>query len=267
LEKYDIGLMYLYIRTKNGRFMDTREIDSDNLVSYARENDNQAMTDDVSVEEYEAFFADMLTRGEQLIHISMAKNVGKSYEAAMKAAQSFDHVTVVDSGQISCGQGMVALYAAKLAQEENTREEICEKVERMKKRVESGFLLSSAAAFGQSGYMNKNLAGVMDALRLHPVVKMSQSGMVCRGVMAGDMENCRKRFISRQLWKKRWINTDVISVSYAGFEVSQQNFVRKEITRRIPFAKVYMEKASVSNACTLGAGSLGMAYYRNVREE
>ena len=34
LKKYDIKLMYLYIKTPNGRFADTREIDIDSLSQY-----------------------------------------------------------------------------------------------------------------------------------------------------------------------------------------------------------------------------------------
>ena len=41
----------------------------------------------------------------------------------MTAAKGFDHVHVIDSGQISCGQGLVTLYAAKLAMEGKSPEE------------------------------------------------------------------------------------------------------------------------------------------------
>lgn len=65
LEKYSIGLMYLYIKTDSGRFADTWEISSDNISQFMTETTSNAIADSVSVEEYENFFADALTQAEQ----------------------------------------------------------------------------------------------------------------------------------------------------------------------------------------------------------
>ena len=85
IEKHDIKVMYLYIKTEHGRFADTIEISSDHLPQYMSENGINAYGDSSSVEEYEEFFADALTQAEQVIHISMAKNTGRSYEVAKAA--------------------------------------------------------------------------------------------------------------------------------------------------------------------------------------
>ena len=95
LEMYDIKLMYLYIKTPNGRFADTREIDSDSIEQYISPESSSAYGDKVSVEEYEEFFADALTQAEEVVHISLASKCGKSYGVACMAATGFDHVHVV----------------------------------------------------------------------------------------------------------------------------------------------------------------------------
>ena len=115
LDKYDIKLMYLYIKTPHGRFADTREIDSDSLTQYLSADSSSAYGDSVTVEEFEEFFAEVLTQAETVVHISLASRAGRSYSIAAAAAKGFDHVHIVDSGQISCGQGLITLYAAQLA--------------------------------------------------------------------------------------------------------------------------------------------------------
>jgi DegV family protein with EDD domain len=266
LEKYDIGLMYLYIRTEQGRFTDTREISSDNLVNYLTEDACNIRADGVSVEEYQDFFAEMLMQAEQVIHISMAANVGHSYGVAVAAARSFDHVQVIDSGQISCGQGLVALYAGKLAAEGKSAEEICEQIERMKKQVESYFLLPSARLFCQHGYMNEMKGKIFALLQLHPVLKMNQSGISCVGFYTGRLEDVWKRFIGRRLFRRSKIDTDVIFISHVACNVHQQEMIRNEVLRRISFEKIYMQKASVSTACNAGVGSIGISYYLNTKK-
>ena len=119
LDKYDIKLMYLYIRTPYGRFADTREIDSDSLTQYVSLESSTAYGDSVTVEEFEEFFAEALTQADHVIHVSLSSKCGRSHGVAVAAAKGFDHVNVIDSGQISCGQGLVVLYAAKLVAEGN----------------------------------------------------------------------------------------------------------------------------------------------------
>lgn len=101
LEKYGIDIMYLYIKTPHGRFADTREIDSDNLTQFVSKENSLATADSVTMEEYEEFFAETLTKAEQVIHFTVSSRCGGSYTVAVKAAKGFDHVRVIDSQQLS----------------------------------------------------------------------------------------------------------------------------------------------------------------------
>lgn len=261
LEKYDIKLMYLYIKTEKGRFADTREIDSDSLSRYLTDTECRVHADSVSVEEYEEFFAEVLTQAEQVIHISMAAYAGKSYSVAVLAAKGFDHVHVIDSGQISGGEGLIALYAAKLALEGNGVGTICEEIERIKGRIESKFLMPSSRIFYQNGYTNLVTNQVCEFFKLHPVLRMKQSRLVVVGFKKGELERAWRRHIHMQLWWKRKIDTDVVIITYVGCTVRQQEMIREEVLKCVPFDKVIMQRGSFSNACNSGLGTIGIAYY------
>lgn len=263
LEKYDIVLMYLYIKTDKGRFADTREIDSDNLSQYLVK-DGSIHSDSVSVEEYEAFFAEMLIQAENVIHISMAANAGKSYGVAVSASKGFDHVKVVDSGHISGGEGLIALYAAKQAQEGKSVAEICTEIERVKGKIVSKFLLPNCRSFYAGGYTNAITTKVCDSLDLHPVLAMRQSRLVIVGARVGGLESAWKRYIRLHLRHKRKISTDIVIITYVGCTVRQQELIRKEVLKRVPFEKVIVQKASLSNACNAGLETIGISYYTKI---
>lgn len=268
MEKYDIGLMYLYIQTVSGRFADTLEITSDDLRQYMSEDSSGTVNSTVvSVEEYEEFFAEMLTQAERVIHISASKNIGSSYRTALTAAEGFDHVHIIDSAQISCGQALVVLYAGKLAMEGYSARSIHEKVEKMKTRVETQFFLPSAKIYFQRGYMNKATAAICNLFQLHPILKMHQGRLVLAGAGAGPLDSSGRNFIHRHLLSKKKINTDIVFISHAGCNVEQQNFIRREALRHIPFRKIIMQRSSVSTACNTGIGTFGFAYYRNTEEK
>lgn len=267
IDKYGIGVMYLYIKTGSGRFADVLEITSDNLIGYMTDTTSSAVTDSVSVEEYEEFFADMLTQAEEVIHISMAQNIGKSFNIAVTAAESFDHVHILDSSQMSSGQALIVLYAAKLAAEGYPVAQICEEVNKVKEHVCSRFIMPAANIFYEHGFTGRINAKVCDIFGLHPVIKMSQSRMVMSGVRCGKLENAWKRFIRFHLRRKSKINRDIVFISHAGCSVEQQELIRREVLRCIPFERVIMQRTSVSIACNSGIGTFGLAYYVNTDDK
>ncbi|MCH5248602.1 MAG: DegV family EDD domain-containing protein [Lachnospiraceae bacterium] len=264
IEKYDIGMMYLYIRTPSGRFADTLEISSDNLIRYMTDTTSDAVADSVSMEEYEEFFADMLTQAEEVIHISMARDTGISHEVAVAAAQGFDHVHIIDSTQISGGQALVVLYAAKLAMDGYTVNEIHERVEMIKDHIYFRYILPSANIFYKQGYVNRVTAKICDIFGLHPVLKMNQSRIKAIGVRGGRLENSWKGFIRSSLRHKGRINTDIVFISHVGCSVEQQELIKREILKCVPFKQVIIQRASVSVSCNCGIGTFGLSYYVSV---
>lgn len=261
LDKYDIKMMYLYIRTPQGRFADTREIDSDSLSQYTSSNSSNAYADSVTVEEYEGFFAEALTQAESVIHISLGSLSGKSYDVAVAAAKCFDNVHIIDSGQVSCGQGLVALYAAKLVMEGKLVEEICEEVEKMTPRVQTMVIMPGADIFHQNGRMRAITAKACRMFQLHPMAVMKNKKPVAVGLLGGTLESAWKQGIRWHLRKKRRISSEVVIVTYVSCSVKQQEWIVNEIKKRINFKKLIMQKASFSTACNVGIGSVAISYY------
>lgn len=263
LRKYDIGLMYLYIKTEKGRFADTIEIDSSNLPQYLKEDTLLATADGVSVEEFEQFYAEQLSGAEEIIHISMASDSGKSYGVAVAAAQSFGHVHVIDSKQISCGQSLLVMYAAKLAQEDNLSvEQLISQIEEIRGHIKTQFMVPSADYFYKTGYTSKRMAMLCKVLQLRPILKMKGSRIDVAGFCTGDIHAARRKFIARSMRRKKRIDPEIVYISQVVLGVKEQEMVKNEILRQLPFKKVYLQKASFSCACNAGPEAVGFAYYQ-----
>lgn len=261
LEKYDIRLMYLYINTPGGRFMDTREIDADSLTEYIEGDSTKATVASVTVEEYEEFFANVLTEAERVIHISVAAHSSNSYDIAVKAAKGFDHVRVVDSGQISGGEGILVLYAAKLAKEGVPAAQIYEELERVKGNIQTRFILPGANILHQSGRLRNVTVGICKTFDLHPCVSMHQGRLVIKSLLGGNLQKVWKKVIRWNFRNKKKINTEVVFITHVGCNVKQQEYIKREIQKCIPFKRVILQKASFSNACITGKETIGIAYF------
>lgn len=261
LEEYGIEIMYLYVKTPYGRFADTVEIDSDNLTQFLSKERSEAIPDSVTVEEYEEFFAKTLTQAEQVIHFAVSSKCGESYNVAVKAAKGFDHVRVVDSGQVSGGQGMLVLHAAKLAKAGKRVDEICNEIEKVKPQIRLSFIMPAAYIFSQRGRAGSWVASLCEKLQLHPMGEMKQSKAVLTMLLGGTLESTRIKAIRWSLRHKKKINKDIIYIIHAGCNVKELERVKKEVLKNISFKKVEILKASFTTACNAGVGTVGLAFY------
>ncbi len=261
LEKYDIKLMYLYVKTPHGRFADTREINSDSLMEYMTKENTTAFADRVTVEEYEEFFAEVLTQAESVVHLALASKCGRSYGTSVLAAKGFDHVHVIDSEQLSGGQGLVVLHAAKMALEGKKASEICESIDKMKGRVRMKFIMPGAEIFYHNGRVNAFPAKICSMLKLHPLGEVRQSKAMLVGILGGSLESAWRKGIRWHLRKKWRIDKDVVFITHVSLSVKQQEMVVDEVLKCIPFKQVIIEKASFTTACNAGLETIGIAYY------
>lgn len=261
LDKYDIYLLYLYIRTPGGRFADTREIDASSLNEYLTPNGSTVFVENGTVEEYEEFFAHALTRAEQVIHISLAAGVSASYNCAVTAAKCFDHVQVIDSEQVSCGLALLVLHAAKMASDGYLAKDICEEIEKAKHHIRAGYILPRAEILYQRGRVSAFSAKLCRAFQLRPVLTVNQKKVTISRVLAGTREKAWKQGIRRQLRKRRRICADVIYVVHVNCNVSEQEWIKAEIQKIIPVKRIIMQQASFANACNCGPESIGISYY------
>lgn len=266
-EEYDIGVISLYIKTPDGRFRDTEEIDNAGLRKYQQGEVFSASSDSVSVDEYEAFFSEHLDQAEEVIHISMASNSGQSYQVAVSAARGFDHVTIVDSKVISCAQSLIVLHAAKLAKARYSAEEILNEITRLAEKIDCTFVIPGATAFYKSGYTNRAVDQISRLFRLRPVLGTKKSRLQVIGFKTGNMFAARMKLLKRRLRHTKNINTQYIFIAHVGLSVKEQKMIRSEVAKRVPFENIIIQDASVSCACNAGFGSLGYAFIREKDED
>lgn len=259
----DIKIMYEYVETDRGCFRDTIEIDADNLSRYLSDGTKSVYAVSAPVEEYELFYAETLTEAEEVIYISMASHIGKSHAHAVAAAQGFDHVHVIDSGHISCGQGLLVLIAANMANKGvKSAEKICAELSRAKSYVESSFLLPDIRRFYESGFIGARAAAFISYFRLHPRLKLQESCLKICGISAGKLDTAKKHYIRKCLKNRKRVDERVVFIIHAGCTVKQQQEFVDEVLKYVPFENVIIQKVSVSCASCAGIGTMGLAYLK-----
>ncbi len=262
LEKYDIRTIDLYVKTELGRFRDSEEIDVYNLERYLSSEDCDAISLSPTVEDYEKFFADVLMEAEDVIYLSFAGKMGRGVENARLAAKGFSHVHVVDSGHISCGQGLVVLHAGKLAMQGESLKKILDEIHIIKNKIRCSYILPTTRIFYKKGFTNKVTSEIFDKFQMHPILRTHNSKLDIIGFRTGRLEKAWRKFIHFNLRHINRIDNRIIFIVHAGCSVKQQEFILEEVNRAMDFKQVIMVQASSASVCNAGLGSIGIAVYR-----
>ena len=259
--RFDISVCPYYVYTDYGRFLDDRELKADELIALISAG-KKGFSRPPDVEDYERFFAEKLTVAQNVIHITMAKHTSQGYANALEAAKSFENITVLDSGHLSSSLGLAVLYAASMAENHASKEEIIEAVEGLKKRISSAFIVDSTHMMRQAGHLSKRIQTLCDTLLLHPIIVLRKSRMAVGGMEIGDFPRVAKRYVRRVLRDTENIDRRMLFITYAGMDERSLAYIQDLVRQHCQFERIYLQKASAAIASNCGPRSFGLLFMR-----
>lgn len=259
-KKYRIAVLPYHIMTEGGDFKDGEEIETEGVLAYLTSSDKTVRSQEPSVADYEAFFAEQLTKAQHIIHIAMAKNVSKGYEKAEEAASVFDNVTVVDSGHLSSGMGLIVLRAAKLAQKGNEPDVILDEIKRYKERTRTSFVVGSTTFLARSGRLSPKISSFCETFMLRPVLVLKKSSMGVGSIKMGNKPTVARKYIRRTLKKPARIDNKLLFITHAGMRPEALEEITQMVEKRIKFEQVIYQKASPAISINCGPESFGLLF-------
>ena len=259
-KEQDIPVIPYYVCNDTGIFLDGIEADSQEIVLYIMEGRGMGYSEPPSIDRYEAFFAEQLRRADYIIHISMAKNVGVGFKRSTEAAGSFDNVTVLDSGHLSSGMGLVVMEANRLAKEGMSAPDILKALQAVMNRINTSFIVDSTDFLSYTGRINKGVANVARNLMIHPVLRLRHSSMGVSEIYIGSREKTYKKYIDRVFNPLVPVDKSILFITYVGMSAEELEMIEKEVTKKHKFDRVIYQKACPSVASNCGPGTFGLIF-------
>ena len=259
IDRYGIAVLPHRVCTAEGNFYDGIEIETQGLLEYMQNPTRRVVTGGPDVQTAEAFFAKQLTTANNIIHISISSTLANSgYGVAAEAARAFDNVTVIDSGHLSSGQGLMVIEACRLAEEGRSPEEIQAHLEAMKPRIHTSFVVDNLDFLSRGRQVTERIAGITKSLMARPVLVLRRGKMGVGRVYFGSRERVWKRYIDSVLRRPAEIDRRILFVTYVGINKKNMNWIREQIEKKMKFEKIYFQKASPAIAVNCGAGTFGL---------
>lgn len=214
LERYDIAITPLCVIKDGKEFHDGVDITPADIFAHVDGGRDLCSTAAVSQFEYTEMFTRYAKDCDAVVQINIGSNFSCCYQNACLAAQDFDNVYVVDSGNLSSGQGLLVVAAAKLAEQGLSGAEIAERMRALVPKVEASFLIERLDYMRKGGRCSAVAALGANLLNLKPCIEVREGKMgVCKKYR-GSFEKCIRQYVKDRLDGRADIAPDLAFITH-----------------------------------------------------
>ena len=262
VEALDITIVPLTIIKNDQEFKDAVSITPDVIYEHVANGGNLCTTSANSVGEYQEWFEKFAGDYDGVIHINIGSGFSSCYQNACLAAEEFSNVRVVDSMNLSTGQGLVVLEACRLAKEATDLDELANALRAYTTRVEASFLLSRLDYMVKGGRCSSVVALGANLLNLKPCIEVRNGKMSVVKKYRGNFEKCLPMYVKDRLADRDDLTGDILFVTKTPVSDESYAAVMKAVEQYGKFDTVYETDAGCTISCHCGPGTLGVLFVR-----
>lgn len=244
-------------------YYDGEEITPEQIYEWADENRTTPKTSAVTYEKSLSILKPMMDAGDDIIFFGISEKMSTTCNIIRLIASDEDYpkLHVIDSMNLSTGIGLQVLYAARLAREGKSAEEIVLLVEERRGKVRASFVVETLTYLARGGRCKPVTALLGNTLKLKPQI------VVERGAM-----NVSKKYRGRQSavilkyakdLEEALLHADpaCVFITHSGCDKEIVEAVRSYLKDLEHFNAIYETRAGgvISSHC--GPGTLGILFY------
>ncbi|MCH5187237.1 MAG: DegV family EDD domain-containing protein [Oscillospiraceae bacterium] len=264
LTESGVEIMQFYIHVATGRFLNDVEITSDNIVEYLASGNTFLRSSVPEPEECRAYFDELLTRYDEIIHITTSDKVGLSYSNVQAALELMgddkSRVALINSGCISTGVGQIVLLAVTLKNSGKTVSEIVTACDAMRRKLAVSFIVPNADYLYRVGYAGPGAKALCRIFKVHPVLCTKNGKLVLKSFRVGSYEKAVLRYIRGELRRGGRIDKRQLFITHAGCPSGLITQVKAKAVGLCRPDSVTVTKASAVISGYFGPGALGVLF-------
>ena len=262
LEEHNIDLARLTVVKDGEGFIDGLTITPADIFAHVAAGGELCSTTANNIGDYDALFAKFSPEYDGVFLITIGSGFSSCYQNACLAAEDYPNVRVIDSKNLSTGQGHVVLEACRLAKTCNDLDEIADKLNAFVPRVEASFLLDQLKYMVKGGRCSSAAALGANLLNLKPCIEVRDGKMSVVKKYRGSYAKCLAAYVKDRLADRDDIVRDELFLTYTPVTDECLSAVKAAIEEHGNFETVYETTAGCTVSCHCGPGTLGVLFVR-----
>ena len=180
LERYDVDIVPLHVLMGDSEYEDGVDIMPDEIYAWSDANKTTPKTSAASLERVIEIFKPYIDNGQEIVSFSISEDMSTSANVMRLAARELnaeERIKVINSANLSTGIGLQVIEAALMAKEGKTAEEIERRIEEIKPRIRTSFVVDTLTYLYRGGRCSGLAAMAGGVLKLHPRISVADGKM------------------------------------------------------------------------------------------
>lgn len=263
IAQYNITIVPLVVIKNNENFHDGIDITPEDIFSHVASGGALCSTTAINVNEYHEIFAKYAKDYDAVIHVNIGSGFSSCYQNACLAAEEFDNVYVIDSQNLSTGQGHVVLEACRMAETCTDIDAMVAALRDVTERVEASFLLSRLDYMVKGGRCSAVTALGANLLKLNPCIEVKNGKMHVGKKYRGKYAKCLVDYVRERLQDRTDLEDRLIFVTHTRMAEGETEAVKAAVSEYGAFAETVETTAGCTVSCHCGPGTLGILFIRS----
>ena len=261
LAENEVTLVPLTVVKGDEQFKDGVTITAADIFAHVAAGGDLCSTAANSIGEYADIF-EQYTDYDGVIQITIGSGFSSCYQNATLAAEDYPNVRVVDSQNLSTGQGLVVLKACELAKTAADLDALADEIRAYTEKVESSFLVDKLDYLAKGGRCSAVAALGANLLNLKPCIEVKNGKMGVVKKYRGKYEKCLATYVKERLADRDDIHRGILFVTKTEVSDTCYDAVMAAVEENGHFAHVYETTAGCTVSCHCGPGTLGVLFVR-----
>lgn len=267
LEQYGITVLPLHI-SKNGQsYLDGIEITPRDIFAHVAAGGEICSTSAVNVFEFSSCFQALGQDYDAIICVTIGAEFSTCYQNACLAASDMVGecgVYVVDSRNLSSGQGLLVLEAARLSEAGLLPDEIVARLEEARELVDASFILDRLDYMRKGGRCSAIAALGANLLQLKPCIEVRNGMMGVGKKYRGSLEKVMAQYVQDRLAAWEPADTgEVVIVVHPPADEAPLAAARQALEKDGRFAQIWEAHSGCTVACHCGPNTIGVMFLRH----
>lgn len=262
VEKLGIKTIPLVINLGEKSYQDGVDITPDDIYKYHSEHGILPKTSAANVDDMINFFKKYVDEGYSIVHFNISSTMSSTYQNSCIAADEFEDVYVVDTANLSTGEGLIILKAVEFVNQGLSAKEVYEEVLKLIPNVDASFVIDSLEYLHKGGRCSTLAALGANLLKLKPCIEVKGGSMGVGKKYRGKYSEALKQYVEDRLSDYSDIDLSRVFVTHAGCDDEIVNQVIEQVRASAPFEELIVSRAGCTISSHCGRNTLGVLYIR-----
>lgn len=261
LTRYDIRVVPLYVRFGEEIYADGVDLNNRQLFQKVADTGIMPQTAAPTPDDFLQVFKEITEEGQDVICICLSSHLSATVQSATIAAGEMPpgKIEVVDGLNLSSATGLLVIYAAELAQQGLSLQEIVPRVRERVSKLSTQFVVDTMEYLYKGGRCSGLQSLMAGVLKIHPMLTMEEGKIIVKEKIRGGEKKIIDRLVDCIVSDRATVDQQYIAVTGAACPETVETLV-KRVKGEFPAARIFVTEAGSVISSHCGPGTVGVLY-------